>query len=93
MRALLTALLVFLVPATWIGGALIHLYTIYIAYSVSGVFAALLSLVFPVLSQAYWFFAAWNITGDFINEYSVFLLSYLLLFLITVAVFAARPER
>ena len=93
MRVILSILLVLLVPAAWIGGALIHLYTIYIAYTVSGVFAALLSLVFPVISQAYWFFAAWNITGNFINEYSIFLLSYMLLFLVTFTAIIVRSDR
>lgn len=37
-------------------GLVIHVWTIVIAFSVSGLFAAVLTLVFPLLSEIYWFF-------------------------------------
>ncbi|OIK11967.1 hypothetical protein BIV60_17075 [Bacillus sp. MUM 116] len=51
---------VFLIWALGIG---IHLWTIYIAYHVSGLFWAIISFFFPVLSQIYWGYKAWKIDG------------------------------
>jgi len=35
---------------------IIHVWTIVISFLLSGLFAAILTLVFPVLSEIYWFF-------------------------------------
>ena len=37
-------------------GLVIHVWTIVIAFLLSGLFAAVFTLVFPVLSEIYWFF-------------------------------------
>ena len=47
----------------WILGGLMHLWTVYIAYSISGVFWGIVSLFFPVISQIVWGFNAWRISG------------------------------
>jgi hypothetical protein len=47
----------------WLLGGLIHLWTVYIAYSVSGWFWGIISLFFPIISQIVWGFIAWNDSG------------------------------
>jgi len=42
--------------AATILGLVIHVWTIVIAYAIGGLFAAVLTLIFPVLSEAFWFF-------------------------------------
>ena len=47
----------------WVLGAIIHVYTIVIAYSLSGLVAAVITLAFPVVSQVYWFFKVASFAG------------------------------
>jgi|GEM_PF-1225618 len=49
--------------AIYILGLIIHIWTIVIAYSVSGILASVLTLIFPVLSEIYWFFKIGNHFG------------------------------
>jgi hypothetical protein len=44
-------------------GLIIHIWTIIIAYSFSGIFASILTLIFPILSEIYWFFKVGNNFG------------------------------
>ena len=64
----------------WIGaqilGAIIHVYTILIAYSLSGFFAAVISLALPVVSQVYWFFKVASLAG-FGATYCVTIMAFL----------------
>lgn len=53
----------FYVTVLWIIAGLIHLWTVYIAYEIGGVFWGFVSLFFPVISQLYWGFLAWRIDG------------------------------
>jgi hypothetical protein len=45
-------------------GVLMHLWTVYIAFAISGVFWAIVSFFFPVASQLFWGFRAWSV-GSF----------------------------
>lgn len=47
----------------WILGGLIHFWTVYIAYNVSGWFWGLVTLFFPIISQIIWGFRAWSLAG------------------------------
>jgi hypothetical protein len=47
----------------WIVSGLIHLWTVYIAYSIGGLFWGVVSFFFPVISQIYWGFEAFRIAG------------------------------
>ena len=60
-------------------GLVIHVWTIVIAFSVSGLFAAVLTMVFPVLSEIYWFFKVGNNVG-FVTTYCVSIMAYVGLF-------------
>lgn len=57
-------------------GLLIHLWTILIAFNISGIFAALISLVAPLFAEAYWFFVSWGVTGTPFNTYGVAIMAY-----------------
>jgi hypothetical protein len=43
----------------WILGGLMHLWTIYIAYSTSGLFWGIVTFFLPVISQIFWGLKAW----------------------------------
>ena len=69
-------------PVMAILGAIIHVWTIVIAFAASGLFAAVLSLVFPVLAQLYWGLMIWNMTGTLWNYYCLALIAYVGLFMV-----------
>jgi len=60
-------------------GLIIHVWTIVISFSVSGLFAAVLTLMFPVLSEIFWFFNVGSNVG-FGTTYCVAIIAYIGLF-------------
>ena len=60
-------------------GLVIHVWTIVLAFSVSGLFAGVLTLIFPGLSEAYWFFAIGSNVG-YGTVYCVSIMAYVGLF-------------
>jgi len=60
-------------------GLIVHVLTIVIAFSVSGLFAAILTLIFPVLSEIYWFLKVGSNVG-FGTTYCVSIMTYVGLF-------------
>jgi hypothetical protein len=59
-----------------IGGTLFHIWTIIIAYNVSGILAAIVTFFLIGLSEFYWAFQAWKTSGfdsSFIQWIIVFL--------------------
>lgn len=60
-------------------GLVIHVWTIVIAFSASGLFAAVLTLVFPVLSEIYWFLGIGSNFG-FGATYCLAIMAYVGLF-------------
>ena len=56
-------------------GLVIHVWTIVIAYLASGIVAAVVTLLFPVLSQAYWFFKVGSNAG-YDTDYCIAILAY-----------------
>lgn len=64
----------------WLGGILIHLWTIIIAFSVSGFFAAFMTFMLPVLAQIYWLFESFRYSETYLNNYSLAILVYVILF-------------
>ncbi|MDI6790282.1 MAG: hypothetical protein QME44_06315 [Thermodesulfobacteriota bacterium] len=60
-------------------GLVIHVWTIVIAFLLSGLFAAVLTLVFPVLSEIYWFFKIGSNAG-YGTTYCVSIMAYIGLF-------------
>lgn len=60
-------------------GLIIHVWTIVIAFSLSGLFAAILTLIFPVLAEFYWFFKIGSNFG-YGSIYCVSIMAYIGLF-------------
>jgi hypothetical protein len=66
-------------------GVAIHVWTIIIAYGVSGFWFAILAFIFPVLAELYWGFRVWIMAGTIINLYCISLLVYLGMWISLVA--------
>ena len=69
-------------PIMAILGAVIHIWTILVAFLASGLFAAVLSLIFPVLAQLYWGIRIWNATGTLWNNYCLAVIAYVALWIV-----------
>jgi len=54
-----------------VAGLLVQLYTIYYAFKVSGIIAAVLSAVLPVLSNIYWMYEISTDSGNIFNNYNL----------------------
>lgn len=77
------------------GGLLIQEYTVYIAYQVYGLFAAIASLVLPVASQVYWVIAIYTSTGVFWSLLAIACAVYLaviFIHMIVISVAAAASD-
>lgn len=66
----MTSLIRLYVVILEITGFALYLYTINLAYNLSGLFAAFLSAVLPVGANVYWIYDRWSVTGDFFNFYT-----------------------
>ena len=75
-------------PVMILLGVVLHLWTIVIAFSRTGFGAALLTFIFPVLSELYWGRRVWNATGTLANAYCGALLAYGALWLTVVIGFS-----
>ena len=53
-----------------VGGAALYFYTLYLAYTLSGMIAAIISAMLPGLANIYWMYDRWSVTGDFLNFYT-----------------------
>ena len=67
-------------------GLLLHLWTILIAFGYSGIIAALISLVFPVVAELYWAFYSWKAAGTIVNTYCVSLGIYIVMFIVSISI-------
>jgi hypothetical protein len=66
-------------------GVCIHVFTVIIAYKISGLFAAIVSAGLPVLAQIYWVYKIWSTSGVFFNLYTIAIIAYLALWVIFIA--------
>ena len=74
--------LMFAMPLIWISGAILHFYTAIIAYGLAGpgfwgFVAGGAAFTFPIIAQIVVFISVWNVTGNFLNGFSVWLLLWL----------------
>jgi len=67
----------FIFATVWFAGLALHVYTILVAFKFSGFLAAILSFIFPIIAQIYWFVATWVKTESLINPYTFYVLVYL----------------
>lgn len=70
------------------GFIIFHIFTITVAYRVSGFLPAVATIVSPPLSDLYWFFRAWHENGDITNQYD-----FTFLMLVFVGAFGAAMMR
>ena len=67
----------FLLAASWVAAIALHVYTMLVAFKFSGFIAAAITFIFPYISQVYWVWKTWEITGNFINPFSFYVFVYL----------------
>tara|TARA_B100000963_G_scaffold182744_1_gene158867 strand:- start:578 stop:898 length:321 start_codon:yes stop_codon:yes gene_type:complete len=75
-----------------LGGLAIHLYTTYLAFQVSGIISAIITFVFPPISELFWIWRFWSLTGEFFNFYTQWICFYLLVLVvgyILIAIFGS----
>lgn len=84
----------FVMHFSWISAIALHIFTIIFAFKASGFISAFISLIFPVLSQIYWFIKMWWVTGSFINVFSFYVITFLawLLFGFMLSIFGLWIE-
>jgi hypothetical protein len=70
MRAFAGMAAIACVVALWLLGVAIYLLTLYNAYQ-SGIIALMLSFFLPILSQLYWIWHLWSVTGVFFTLLTV----------------------
>ncbi|MGD0108637.1 MAG: hypothetical protein ABSC06_32040 [Rhodopila sp.] len=58
-------------------GVAVHFYTVFIAYTISGGFAAFLTLIFPGISEMFWVASIYLHTGMFWNYLTMACAAYL----------------
>lgn len=77
-------------------GLLIHVLTILIAFSVSGIIGAIISLMLPLISQIFWFIKMWSVAGTILNPYCIIILAYIgswIVIIVGLLVVAYASER
>jgi hypothetical protein len=57
-------------------GLVIHVWTIVIAFTASGLFGAVIALALPVIAEVIWFFKVWEATDSVSNKYCISILIY-----------------
>jgi hypothetical protein len=72
------------VVLVWILSGIMHLWTVYIAYSFTGVFGGIVSFFFPVFSEIYWGYSAWKEFG-FDTSYIQWLIVLLIMWVLQYA--------
>ena len=60
----------------------VHLFTVFIAYQFSGLFAAFVTLLFPLAGTLFWIFNIWMQSGIFFHSLTVASLGVILLYVI-----------
>jgi hypothetical protein len=69
----------FLMVVCYLGFAALHIWTIYIAYKIDGLFAAALTTVLLAFAEVYWAFAFWSSFGLW-NTYTLSVAGFLIVF-------------
>lgn len=78
MSKFFTVLVYLLSGIIGLGGSLLHIWTIIIAYNISGPLAAIVSFFLIGLSEFYWVYKAWSISG-FDSPYIQWLIVFIVL--------------
>ena len=78
----------------WISAGIFHFFTSIVAYGLAGpgwwgFVAAGAAFTFPIVSEIVVFISAWNVTGEFVNRYSIWLLMWLAFLIVLISLMAA----
>jgi len=57
--------------------AIIHIWTIVIAFAAEGLIGALITFTLPGIAELFWFFTVWSTLGTIVNFYCLAILGYL----------------
>lgn len=71
------------IGAAFLGMAL-HLWTVVIAFGAKGFLGGIVTLIFPLIAQVYWFISLWSVTGTIANPYCLAVIAYLLLWVVMI---------
>lgn len=77
------------------GFGLFHLYTTFIVFEMAGFINAVITFFFPVISELYWLWHIWRLSGHFFNHYTSLALLLIVFALISAvaSVVAVRTEK
>jgi hypothetical protein len=64
-------------------GLIIHAWTVIIAFGTKGFIAAVITLALPVVAELFWSYQIWSASGMFFNWYTIPLLAYAGLWILT----------
>ena len=87
MKFVLAGLALICMPAIWLLGLGIYLFTIYIGF-LNGLPSFILSIIFPGISTIYWILVAWHRTGVFFHPLTIACTVWLGLAALTSIIFA-----
>ncbi len=74
----------FAYPTMTLLGLVIYVWTIVIAFDVSGIISAVISVLTPVVAQMFWFVKVWGITGTPLNWYCLAIFAYIICWVVLV---------
>lgn len=63
-------------------GLLIHIWTLFIIYSLYGLLGTIVALFMPVISQIYLFIMSWRISGTVFTQYNTIIIVYIIGFIV-----------
>lgn len=69
-------------------GVVIHTWTVIMAWRIAGFFAAVITMIFPIFAEGYWFFKVGFNVGFLNNWYCIAIMTYVGLSIIGFAVLA-----
>jgi hypothetical protein len=58
-------------------GIAIHVWTVIIAYDLTGRTAALITCFLPILAEIYWFIRVWRTSGTILNLYCMVIMGFI----------------
>ena len=75
-----------------VGGVALYGYTLYLAYTLSGIGAVIMSAMFPGISNLYWIYDRWSVTGELLNFYTNLNLLWIAVYIIGIVGFGMSAK-
>lgn len=67
-------------------GLVLHLYTVFLAFKISGAVGGIVSFIFPGIAQIYWIYRIWDTVGIFWSYLTLATAAYILLWLVLMII-------